>query len=125
VSIPGIHNRLQLKAATLFRYSRYVTKSVSQIDTMLKVIMTPEDPAEDFVNNYLVLIPCQSFSDFQKVLDLKVSVNGEWGSAFGSSLRPLFLVFALELTSEEHKGRPTDGPKCAPGRLSISHVGAF
>lgn len=34
--------------------------------------MTPEDPAEDFVKHYILLIPCQSFSDFQKVLDLKV-----------------------------------------------------
>lgn len=30
-------------------------------------------PAEEFVAHYLVLIPCQSFSDFQKMLDLKVS----------------------------------------------------
>jgi hypothetical protein len=54
------------------RYSRYVTKSILKIDTLLKVIMTPEEPAEDFVQHYLLLVPCQSFSDFQKVLDLKV-----------------------------------------------------
>lgn len=44
-----------------------------KIDTLLKVLMTPEDPPEEFVQHYLLLIPCQSFSDFQKVLDLKVS----------------------------------------------------
>lgn len=54
------------------RYSRYVTKSILKIDTLLKVIMTPEEPAEEFVKHYLLLVPCQSFSDFQKVLDLKV-----------------------------------------------------
>lgn len=53
-------------------YTRYVTKSVGRLDTLLKIIMTPEDPAEDFVKHYILLIPCQSFSDFQKVLDLKV-----------------------------------------------------
>ncbi|KAG0146760.1 hypothetical protein CROQUDRAFT_43939 [Cronartium quercuum f. sp. fusiforme G11] len=52
-------------------YTRYVTKSVGKLDTLLKVIMTPEDPVEDFVKHYILLIPCQSFSDFQKVLDLK------------------------------------------------------
>ncbi|CAH7686871.1 GARP complex subunit Vps53 [Phakopsora pachyrhizi] len=52
-------------------YTRYLSKSISKLDTLLKVIMTPEDPAEDFVKHYLLLIPCQSFSDFQKVLDLK------------------------------------------------------
>lgn len=54
------------------RYSRYVTKSVLKIDTLLKVIMTPTEPAEEFVKHYLLLIPCRSFSDLQKVLDLKV-----------------------------------------------------
>ena len=38
---------------------------------MLQVIMCPESPPEAFVDHYLVLIPCQSFSDFQKMLDLK------------------------------------------------------
>ncbi|KAK4704757.1 vacuolar protein sorting-associated protein 53, partial [Phenoliferia sp. Uapishka_3] len=52
-------------------YSRYVSKSVLKVDTLLKVIMTPEEPAEEFIKHYLLLIPCQSFSDFQKVLDLK------------------------------------------------------
>lgn len=33
--------------------------------------MSPESPAEDFVKHYLLLIPCQAYSDFQKVLDLK------------------------------------------------------
>ncbi|GAA6008665.1 Vps53p [Rhodotorula paludigena] len=52
-------------------YSRYVTRNVQNIDTLLKVIMSPEDPPEDFVKHYLLLVPCQSFSDFQKVLELK------------------------------------------------------
>lgn len=44
-----------------------------KIDTLLKVIMAPEEPAEEFIKHYLLLIPCRSFSDLQKVLDLKVS----------------------------------------------------
>ncbi|GAA5915432.1 hypothetical protein JCM6882_001421 [Rhodosporidiobolus microsporus] len=52
-------------------YSRYVSRNVQNIDTLLKVIMTPEDPAEEFIKHYLLLVPCQSFSDFQKILDLK------------------------------------------------------
>ncbi|KAH8922413.1 hypothetical protein BT69DRAFT_1320210 [Atractiella rhizophila] len=52
-------------------YTRYVNKSVGRIDTILKAIMSPETPPEAFVGNYLTLIPCQSFSDFQKILDLK------------------------------------------------------
>ncbi|GAA5834429.1 hypothetical protein JCM3766R1_005209 [Sporobolomyces carnicolor] len=52
-------------------YSRYVSRSIQRVDTLLKIIMSPEDPADNFVRHYLALIPCQSFSDFQKVLDLK------------------------------------------------------
>ena len=52
-----------------------MTKSVLKIDTLLKVIMTPEEPAEEFVKHYLLLVPCLSFSDFQKVLDLKVGLR--------------------------------------------------
>lgn len=53
-------------------YARYVTKSVGRLDTLLKAVMTPDRPAEDFIGHYLALVPCQSFSDFQKILDLKV-----------------------------------------------------
>ena len=37
--------------------------------------MSPEDPAEEFVRHYLLLVPCQSFSDFQKLLELKVRLS--------------------------------------------------
>lgn len=36
--------------------------------------MSPEEPAEEFIRHYLMLVPCQSFSDFQKLLELKVSL---------------------------------------------------
>ncbi|EGG13211.1 GARP complex subunit Vps53 [Melampsora larici-populina 98AG31] len=52
-------------------YTKNVLKSVGRLDRLLKVILINEEPAEEFVKNYLLLIPCQSFSDFQKVLDLK------------------------------------------------------
>lgn len=58
-------------SSTAESYSRYVSRSVLKIDTLLKVLMTSEDPPEEFVQHYLLLVPCQSFSDFQKVLDLK------------------------------------------------------
>lgn len=48
-----------------------VAKGLGKVDIMLQVMMSPENPAEAFVDHYLVLIPCQSFSDFQKMLDLK------------------------------------------------------
>ena len=58
-------------SAALASYNRVVAKALGKIDIMLQVIMSPESPPEAFIDHYLVLIPCQSFSDFQKMLDLK------------------------------------------------------
>lgn len=58
-------------SSALSSYNRVVAKSIGRLDIMLQVIMSPESPPEGFVDHYLVLIPCQSFSDFQKMLDLK------------------------------------------------------
>ena len=85
VFLSSLH-RFSLIRST-FRYSRYVTKSVLKLDTLLKVVMAPEEPAEEFVKHYLLVIPCQSFSDFQKVLDLKVR---------------LWLLFAVHLADSWH-----------------------
>ncbi|KAG9094172.1 Vacuolar protein sorting-associated protein 53 [Ceratobasidium sp. 392] len=58
-------------------YARNVTKNVSRLETLLKVIITPVDPAEAFVLNYILLIGDSSFSNFQKVLDLKGTPKAE------------------------------------------------
>ncbi|WVQ79954.1 hypothetical protein IAT38_002055 [Cryptococcus sp. DSM 104549] len=52
-------------------YTRYVTKNTGQLETMLKVILAPDDPPEGFVQNYCLLIGDRSFTNFQKILDLK------------------------------------------------------
>jgi hypothetical protein len=67
--------RLEPDAAVPASYTRYVTKSIGKLDTLLKVIMSPDEPPEEFVKHYLLLVPCQSFSDFQKVLDFKVRLE--------------------------------------------------
>lgn len=59
------------RASTSASYNRVVAKAISRIDIMLQVIMFPSTPNEEFVDHYLILIPCQSFGDFQKILDLK------------------------------------------------------
>ncbi|KAH7107994.1 Vps53-like protein [Auriculariales sp. MPI-PUGE-AT-0066] len=59
------------------RFSRGITKSTSSIENLLKVVMAPVDPAEGFIQNYLVLIGDSSFANFQKVLDLKGTPRSE------------------------------------------------
>ncbi|KAL4078288.1 Vps53-like protein [Scleroderma yunnanense] len=52
-------------------YVRSLTKIATRLETLLKVIVTPVDPPEGFILNYTLLIGDASFSNFQKVLDLK------------------------------------------------------
>ncbi|SCV69740.1 BQ2448_1134 [Microbotryum intermedium] len=86
-------------SAVPMSYSRYVSRSVTKIDTLLKVIMTPEEPAEEFVKNYLVLVPCQSFSDFQKVLDLKGVRRAEQNNLLDIFLARTSTAMGLDDTS--------------------------
>ncbi|KAI0316499.1 Vps53-like protein [Amylostereum chailletii] len=48
-------------------YTRSITKSTQRLEALLKVIVTPQDPAEGFILNYTLLIGDDSFSNFQKV----------------------------------------------------------
>ncbi|KAF8187487.1 Vps53-like protein [Pholiota molesta] len=52
-------------------YTRSLTKTTTRLEALLKVIVTPEDPPEGFILNYTLLIGDASFSNFQKILDLK------------------------------------------------------
>ncbi|CAE6462500.1 unnamed protein product [Rhizoctonia solani] len=67
-----IHDKIEPK-----KYARNVTKNISRLETLLKVIITPIDPPDAFVLNYILLIGDSSFSNFQKVLDLKGTPKAE------------------------------------------------
>lgn len=95
-------------------YVRYVTKSVGRLDTILKVVMTSEDPAEDFITHYLVLIPCQSFSDFQKMLDLKVRPQSTHSGAHKTSQQ--LLTYTKPTRAYDVRTRTTCSTCSSPGR---------
>ncbi|KAJ4483824.1 Vps53-like protein [Lentinula aciculospora] len=58
-------------------YTRSLKKSTSRLESLLKVIVTPVDPPEGFILNYTLLIGDASFSNFQKILDLKGTSKAE------------------------------------------------
>ncbi|KAH6906364.1 Vps53-like protein [Coprinopsis sp. MPI-PUGE-AT-0042] len=65
-------------------YTRALTKTTSRLDALLKVIVTPVDPPEGFVLNYTLLIGDASFSNFQKILDLKGAPKNSQKTLFDS-----------------------------------------
>ncbi|CCL98710.1 uncharacterized protein FIBRA_00714 [Fibroporia radiculosa] len=70
LKIPG-------EALTTTNYTRTVAKHTTRLEALLKVIVTPVDPAEGFILNYTLLIGDASFTNFQKILDLKGTTKTE------------------------------------------------
>jgi hypothetical protein len=52
-------------------YTRYIDKAISRIEALLRIIIVPDEPPVNFINEYVRLIEDRSFSNFQKVLELK------------------------------------------------------
>ncbi|CAK5281328.1 unnamed protein product [Mycena citricolor] len=67
-------------------YTKSVTKSTDQLETLLKVIVTPVDPPEGFILSYTLLVKDASFSNFQKILDLKGTPKAEQNNLLDSFL---------------------------------------
>ncbi|KDQ27540.1 hypothetical protein PLEOSDRAFT_1104224 [Pleurotus ostreatus PC15] len=56
-------------------YTKALNKNTTQLEALLKVIVTPADPPEGFILNYTLLIGDASFSNFQKASTPKAEQN--------------------------------------------------
>ncbi len=52
-------------------YARVVVKGMTRVEMTLKVVMSPATPVEQFVEQYMKLVPDAELSEFHKVLDMK------------------------------------------------------
>lgn len=104
-------------------YTKLVLKTTGQLETMLKVVLAPDDPPEGFVQNYCLLIGDKSFNNFQKILDLK-------GTPRSSQQKLLDIFLSVTATQDdlqdtsfltnvdmdpENKGTANERPLLAPG----------
>ncbi|PFH49037.1 hypothetical protein AMATHDRAFT_64066 [Amanita thiersii Skay4041] len=80
-------------------YTRGLTKSAGRLEALLKVIVTPVDPPEGFILNYTLLIGDASFTNFQKILDLKGTPKNVQNSLLDSFLTITSTKTDLESTS--------------------------
>ncbi|KAG8970352.1 Vacuolar protein sorting-associated protein 53 [Tulasnella sp. 419] len=80
-------------------YVRTVTKSTTQLETLLKVVNSPDDPPQGFISNYTLLIGDSSFSNFQKVLDLKGAPRQQQNKLLDTFLTMTSTMTDLEPTS--------------------------
>lgn len=91
--------RLPGEALITQGYTRSLTKSTTRLEALLKVIVTPVDPPEGFILNYTLLIGDASFSNFQKILDLKGTPKAEQNSLLDSFLTITSTKTDLDSTS--------------------------
>lgn len=52
-------------------YARIVNKGISKVEAILKTVMSPTEPAEGYVENYLLLIGDKHIDNFTRLLELK------------------------------------------------------
>lgn len=64
----------------LYRYSRIVNKGISKAEAILKTVMSPTEPAEGYVENYLLLIGDKHVGNFTRLLELKGVKKQDQGS---------------------------------------------
>ncbi|KAF8894339.1 Vps53-like protein [Gymnopilus junonius] len=84
-------------------YTKSLTKTTTRLEALLKVIVTPEDPPEGFILNYTLLIGDASFSNFQKILDLKGTPKATQNNLLDSFLTITSTKTDLESTSFLHR----------------------
>ncbi|KAH9484873.1 Vacuolar protein sorting-associated protein 53-like protein [Psilocybe cubensis] len=80
-------------------YTRSLNKTTTRLEALLKVIVTPVDPPEGFILNYTLLIGDASFSNFQKILDLKGTAKATQNNLLDSFLTITSTKTDLESTS--------------------------
>lgn len=56
-----------------FSYTKIVVKGMTKAEMILKVVMSPQDPHQGFVDNCLKLLPETDITEFQKILEMKVN----------------------------------------------------
>ncbi|KAK3728895.1 hypothetical protein QZH41_010187, partial [Actinostola sp. cb2023] len=59
------------KRTEVVYYTKVVAKGMSKAEMILKVVMSPHDPAVGFVDNYIKLLADTDTLNFQKLLDMK------------------------------------------------------
>jgi hypothetical protein len=83
LDIPNMGASIEEKGSASAAYTKFVIKGISKVETLLKVVLTPLEPPEMIVKNYLILfsdisdqVPSssklgESKDGFIKMLDLK------------------------------------------------------
>lgn len=70
LDLPSIGSQVVRKAPT--SYTKVVVKGMSKAEMIIKIVMAPVTPAQQFIEQYLKLLPESGLGEFYKVLDMKL-----------------------------------------------------
>ncbi|XP_054749550.2 vacuolar protein sorting-associated protein 53 homolog isoform X1 [Lytechinus pictus] len=94
LDLPSIGSQVTRKAPA--SYTKIVVKGMTKAEMILKVVMSPQDPAEAFVDNYIKLIADTDTSNFQKLLEMKGLKRSDQNAMLD--------IFKARLSSTSHPG---------------------
>lgn len=69
LNLPSINSQINRQPPA--SYTKVVNKGMTKAEMILKVVMTPVDPAKGFVEQYMKLLPECNLADFIKILEMK------------------------------------------------------
>ncbi|XP_018333798.1 vacuolar protein sorting-associated protein 53 homolog [Agrilus planipennis] len=69
LNLPLISSQINRQAPAA--YTKVVTKGITKAEMILKVVMTPTEPAKSFIEQYMKLLPECQLSEFTKILEMK------------------------------------------------------
>ena len=70
LDLPSVGSKMTSRKAPV-SYSKIVVKGMTRAEMTLKVVMSIAEPMEQFVEQYIKLVPDVDVNEFQKVLDMK------------------------------------------------------
>jgi len=76
LKLPGA----QADSGSTSTYARNMNTSAGHLEKLFKILDVPVDPPDEFIQNYTLLVGDLSFSNFQKILDLKGTPKLEQGN---------------------------------------------
>ncbi|XP_030847285.1 vacuolar protein sorting-associated protein 53 homolog [Strongylocentrotus purpuratus] len=95
LDLPSIGSHVSRKAPA--SYTKIVVKGMTKAEMILKVVMSPQDPAEAFVDNYIKLIADTDTSNFQKLLEMKGLKRSDQNAMLD--------IFKARLSATNHPGQ--------------------
>ncbi|XP_059139225.1 vacuolar protein sorting-associated protein 53 homolog [Physella acuta] len=78
LELPGLGSQVLRKAPASF--TKIVVKGMTKAEMILKVVMSPQNPPQGFVDNFIRLLADSDINDFQRVLEMKGVRRGDQSS---------------------------------------------